>query len=54
MAKVMKKQHEKASQLKTCDACDQLIKAVTFMKKGKMKNAKECGCGIFVGNKKVG
>lgn len=53
MAKTVKKQHEKIVQHKTCEKCNQIIKPVGFMRKGKMKSAKQCGCGVFIGNEKV-
>lgn len=53
MAKVAKKQHEKKTQHKICDKCNQIIKHLNYMRKGKMKSARECGCGIFIGNEKI-
>jgi len=43
---------EKVIQKQICNKCNQTIKFVRFITKGKAKAAKECGCGLFIGNKK--
>lgn len=52
MAKTLKEHHEKTPRYFTCEKCGEFIKPLGIMTKGKIRSAKECGCGIFIGNKK--
>jgi len=44
---------EKVIQKQVCDKCNQTIKVIRVMDKGKNKLGKQCECGLFVGNTKI-
>ena len=44
---------EKVVQKNTCQKCNQTIRVIRVMGKGKTKLGKECGCGLFVGNENI-
>ena len=43
----------KVVQKQVCNKCNQTIKSIRVAGKGKGKIAKECGCGLFIGDEKI-
>lgn len=53
MAKTAVKQHDKKTQQNICSVCNKPIKPFSIMINSKTKMAKQCDCGLFIGNKKI-
>ncbi len=53
MAKTAVKQHDKKTQQNICNTCKKPIKAIGIVIKNKTKMARQCDCGLFIGNKKI-
>jgi 6-phosphofructokinase len=44
---------EKVVQKRVCNKCNQTIKFIRVMGRGKSRIANECACGLFIGDKKI-